>query len=306
MAEAGRALARAETSEGHRQGTHAQTLLLAAVQSLESTFRQTAAALVQQLAEEARRQAAAQQQEAGQCTGLAQHPDAATAAAAAARRAAAAAAQKDAAALLRNTAEFAQALDDNAPEASAALTAAAQQTRDDGLDAAMTRAVNALLYQKFDNPMLGILAGHLALMSHVAGDEGVREGPGLLRIVVQNLRDLLQPPHPDVEALALAAAMPTLPFSNAPMLRRSWELVTRAAANRPEILPPSSPARKFTDSICSEEPLLIRCVSAVNPEFQGGWDLSADLPEAEPETARTSAFAAIREWRAGKRFPGSG
>ena len=163
-----------------------------------------------------------------------------------------------------------------------------------------------MLYQKFDNPMLGILAGHLALMSHVAGDEGVREGPGLLRIVVQNLRDLLQPPHPDVEALALAAAMPTLPFSNAPMLRRSWELVTRAAANRPEILPPSSPARKFTDSIWSEEPWLIRCVSAVNPEFQGGWDLSTDLPEAEPETARTSAFAAIREWRAGKRFPGSG
>lgn len=153
-----------------------------------------------------------------------------------------------------------------------------------------------MLYQKFDNPMLGILAGHLALMS---------QQTGLLWIVVQNLRGLLQAPHPDVEALALAAAIPPLPFSNAPMLRRSWELITRAAATKPEILPPSSPARKFTDHIWSEEPWLIRCVSAVNLEFQGGEDLSFDLPEAEPETTRTSAFAAIQEWRSGKPFPGS-
>lgn len=163
MAEAGRALARAATDEGHRQGTHAQGLLLAAVQSLESTFRQTAAALVQELAESARRQAAGQSQEAVQSNGLAQTPAAATAAAATARRGAQAAAQKDATQLLQSIAESAQALDETTPAASEALTSAARQARDGGLDAAMARASNALLYQRFDKAAQNQTAAAAAL-----------------------------------------------------------------------------------------------------------------------------------------------
>jgi hypothetical protein len=148
--------------------------------------------------------------------------------------------------------------------------------------------ITSMLRQKFDNPMLGILAGHLLDMS---------PEPDLLAIVVQNLRIVFQTPHPDVEALALAAGMPVLPCSYAPMLRRSWELISRAAS-QPKGLPPLPAVLQFTDRIWGEEPWLIR--SVLSADDNSLRDMVPDFALLEAETARTSAFSAVQEWRSGK------
>jgi hypothetical protein len=88
-----------------------------------------------------------------------------------------------------------------------------------------------LLRGKFDNPMLGILGGHLLLLD---------QSPdiALLQVVVNNLRGLLIQPHPDVEALALAAGVETqYVFTVPPMLRRSWDLILNATVEQPGLVP---------------------------------------------------------------------
>jgi hypothetical protein len=95
-----------------------------------------------------------------------------------------------------------------------------------------------LLVTKFDNPIAGIIGGHLLLVqqSRIGA-----ERPGLLNEVVTNLRGLVGDNHPDVEALSLRCTDRTLrnrsPFTVPPMFQASWQLIVEASQRRGELLP---------------------------------------------------------------------
>ena len=91
-----------------------------------------------------------------------------------------------------------------------------------------------LLRDKFENPMLGIFGAHLLLLDNEPDKE-------LFGIVVNKLRDLVGPAHPDVEALALQLPQSSnYQFKSPPMLQRSWSLICQATADKPELVPSES------------------------------------------------------------------
>jgi hypothetical protein len=101
---------------------------------------------------------------------------------------------------------------------------------------AESQELSEMFTEKFENPMLGILGGHLVLR---------QKEPNLntLSFVVSNLRRMLGNNHPDVNALALASrrsSPSTYIFDNPPMLRESWQLVMRSSIGQPEIVSPES------------------------------------------------------------------
>lgn len=107
-----------------------------------------------------------------------------------------------------------------------------------------------MLRGNFENPMLGIFGGHLLLLD---------QSPDLvlLRQVVNKLKRLVGDRHPDVEALALAAKMPSqYVFTTPPMLRRSWRMVVEATANQVELVPRGSLADHSARSLLQVEPWL--------------------------------------------------
>jgi hypothetical protein len=94
-----------------------------------------------------------------------------------------------------------------------------------------------MLFAKVSDPMLGIYGGHLLLLKRERDE-------GLLRDIVHRLRDLVGV-HPDVEALALACGLPPVDprvFHDPPMLNASWDLIVRATADQPELVPEASRA----------------------------------------------------------------
>jgi hypothetical protein len=95
----------------------------------------------------------------------------------------------------------------------------------------MPDEMRMLLRGKCDNPILGIYGAHLLLLE---GSVDV----GLLREIVRNLRGMLGPQHPDVEALALRAdgEPRPLPFEHPPMLCRSWSLIVGASVAQPGLV----------------------------------------------------------------------
>lgn len=95
--------------------------------------------------------------------------------------------------------------------------------------------LRSMLRDKFENPMLGVYAGHLLLLD---------ESPDLdlLGTVVWNLRRLLGPQHPDVEALGLRVSPSEYRFAEPPMLKRSWALVVEATLEHEELTPADSAA----------------------------------------------------------------
>jgi hypothetical protein len=150
--------------------------------------------------------------------------------------------------------------------------------------------LQAILYGKFADPMLGLLGAHLL--------GGTRpDAANLIQTVVGNLRTLFGGlPHPDVEALALL--VPGDPgnyrFEYPPMLRRSWELVVKASAERPEVLPPDGPAARIAEHLWGEEPWLLWMTPAPQPPAAIG--LESTRPE-EPDDYE-HALVAHLEWLA--------
>jgi hypothetical protein len=104
----------------------------------------------------------------------------------------------------------------------------------------LNRELEEILVRNFDNPIAGILGGHLLLQ-----EEGRRPRPSaklsLLDSVVANLRALVGDEHPDVEALSLhcptTSLRATKPFRQPPLFVRSWELIVEASQILPELLP---------------------------------------------------------------------
>jgi hypothetical protein len=99
--------------------------------------------------------------------------------------------------------------------------------------------LESLLLQKFENPMAGIIGGHLLLVER--GRDPGRD-VSLLDTVVRNLQSLVGTDHPDVAALALQCADAKLgrnvkTLIGPPMLQRSWKLLAEAAQKRPSLIP---------------------------------------------------------------------
>ncbi len=112
--------------------------------------------------------------------------------------------------------------------------------------------LDELLYGKFHDPMLGLFGAHLLLRQKRP------ELPNLTEIV-RNLRGLLGPSHPDVEALALLpGACPTsYVFTTPPMLQKSWSLVLEASVQNSALVPYGSLASRVANRLSSEAPWLL-------------------------------------------------
>ncbi|WP_152523734.1 hypothetical protein [Stutzerimonas stutzeri] len=90
------------------------------------------------------------------------------------------------------------------------------------------KQVEAMLHEKFHNPMLGLLVAHVLLLRK-------DPPPALLQLVIDNLTGMIGQASPDVIALRLALAElrgrnPSLPRSGVafpPLLRVSWEILAR-------------------------------------------------------------------------------
>jgi hypothetical protein len=123
------------------------------------------------------------------------------------------------------------------------------------------RFLNEALPEKFENPVLGLFGAHLMLIARDAEREAEEERASGLRrddhphapvafeqsrfdTVVDALRDLLGPAHPDVVALstqATGAALDALePLTAPPMLWRSWVLLIEASNDAPALIPVST------------------------------------------------------------------
>lgn len=95
--------------------------------------------------------------------------------------------------------------------------------------------LRAMLLHKFEDPMLGFLAGHILLLAE-------KPDHVLLREVLGNLRDLGLSEHPDVRALhlALEPAGTEERFADPPMLRPSWRQIVKATAAQQDLIPAHS------------------------------------------------------------------
>ncbi|TAL04095.1 MAG: hypothetical protein EPO08_02455 [Rhodospirillaceae bacterium] len=116
----------------------------------------------------------------------------------------------------------------------------------------LSKEMRALLSDKFDYPMLGLVAAHLLL----------RESPSdpLLTVVIRNLAYLLGQDHPDVQALFWALphlGPPVRPLSGMPLLKASWDLVIAASRDHPEIVPFGSICGQISLGILPEAPWLM-------------------------------------------------
>ncbi len=157
-----------------------------------------------------------------------------------------------------------------------------------------------ILRGKFDNPMLGILGGHLLLLDQTPD-------LALLTEVVNNLRLLLNDQHPDVEALALKAGIGSkYLFTVPPMLRRSWTLIVNATVDRPELVPSDSLAGRSARTLWEVEPWLIWEMKDTAFEALGTVELATafdtalqlHFAPAPPVAVRSaSAFEAVRKLR---------
>ena len=112
-------------------------------------------------------------------------------------------------------------------------------------------AIEDMLWVKASNPMLGILGGHLLLLEP-------KPRLKLLQRVVTHLRRMLGNDHPDVEAIALGADLPTEHrFAHPPMLRASWNILVPHSIERPELVPPGSLSARIGTAISYQDPWLI-------------------------------------------------
>lgn len=99
--------------------------------------------------------------------------------------------------------------------------------------------LESLLMQKFENPLAGIIGGHLLLIER---ERNPARDLSLLDTVVRNLQRLVGPDHPDVAALALHCADSKLrrtvkDLVGPPMFQRSWRMLVQAAWKRPNLIP---------------------------------------------------------------------
>jgi hypothetical protein len=121
-------------------------------------------------------------------------------------------------------------------------TAAARQALAAGRQKAAPdqEMLKALLREKFQNPMLGIYAGHLFAMQKEPNLD-------LLREVVDNLIGMVGD-HPDVTPLLITLKdkrAASLLYREPPMLRRSWSMIVEASTPEKDLRPARSYAARI-------------------------------------------------------------
>jgi hypothetical protein len=98
--------------------------------------------------------------------------------------------------------------------------------------------LSEVLFRKTDNPLAGIIGGHLLLVGNARDPQVPIDD---LNEIVKNLRALVGLDHPDVEALSLACPDKSLrrtkPLLAPPMFERSWRLLVKESQSNPAILP---------------------------------------------------------------------
>jgi len=131
------------------------------------------------------------------------------------------------------------------------LSEIARQSLLQGRNIVEREVMNALLQDKFGNPVLGLLAAHLLLL-----DEKPRLN--LLHIVMGNLGAMLGGDFPDIVALRLRldqlekhlSAPPaglSVPFP--PLFKASWDILAQQATQDDAFFPPGSLSREVADRI---------------------------------------------------------
>ncbi len=109
--------------------------------------------------------------------------------------------------------------------------------------------MSGLLHEKFENPLLGILAAHVLLL------EPNPRIP-LIATVAANMERLL-PGHPDLVAIRAwlarrgAAEFPEAPLRSPPMLRASWDILVDASFDHPMLLPDDAEWVEFAAGLSS-------------------------------------------------------
>jgi hypothetical protein len=174
----------------------------------------------------------------------------------------------------------------------------------------VSQQLRDMIAGKFENPMLGILSGHLMLL---------QQEPNLdtLEFVVKNLRRMLGDDHPDVNALAVALEQrkpqhgtrwgqsPNTGASfyvcdRPPMLRESWQVVLQASITRPDIVPHASLASDVAASLWGEGIWMFW--NAPRPAAEVTFDLKGldnevlgidDLPSAPELTSHEKALKSL-------------
>jgi hypothetical protein len=98
-----------------------------------------------------------------------------------------------------------------------------------------------LLLDDYDDPIAAIIGSHLLLMALDADPARNPKQAKRFDAAVARLQELIGARHPDVAALSLRCAEPSLragePFTAPPMFDRSWQLITEASYRNPELVP---------------------------------------------------------------------
>lgn len=155
-----------------------------------------------------------------------------------------------------------------------------------------------ILFGKSENPLAGIIGGHLMLLGR---EQDATRSIDALNQVVTNLRVLVGPDHPDVEALSLACPDPALrrktPVTMAPIYERSWRLLVKESQTNREIVPLSL-WRQVHAAIVAPPFLIWSADDAVQKEFREALakavlGASAVAAAAAAASLATAAAAAI-------------
>jgi Caspase domain len=161
-----------------------------------------------------------------------------------------------------------------------------------------------VLLRRCDDPIGGIIGCHLLLVAMDANPDPAQAGQ--FDAAVRTLHRLVGPDHPDVAALSLRATSPRLavtkPFTAPPMFARSWQLMTDASYDRPELVPAELWER--VQASVTLGPFLVWAVddqSRTRHADQLAEWARRSTPEAAREAARQAhipAAAAARLWGA--------
>ena len=119
-----------------------------------------------------------------------------------------------------------------------------------GRDIVRAGEFREMLWGKFQDPMLGLLAGHIILLSEKPDLE-------LLNTIITHLKTLGLTDHPDLRALELALGPPEGRFEMPPMLRASWHRIVAASASRTDLIPLGSPAFRIAPSVIGNAAWLV-------------------------------------------------
>jgi hypothetical protein len=121
----------------------------------------------------------------------------------------------------------------------------------------LSEELESLLLLKCQNPMAGIILGHLLLVERER-DPG--RNISKLDGIVANLLQQLGRQHADVAALALQCSRPDLrnvgPLVGPPMFQRSWTLLIDAAQQQPDLIPAAMFGRMVATNRTTLPPML--------------------------------------------------